>query len=422
MPFNLVMKCAVSSDGKRGQIIQLDDSGFLTSGALLQQDPAALAADPAGNYAFGVDSDAPVGQRIVEAGQFVLGAGGTSITGGLADAIQFGGANPIAGGVGGGAAISAGIAAAPDSFGRGTMKLNAGGTGDVQYSYYVIDGQRLNLLEIGGGTALNSLFSGTAQRQKTLDSNTINSAGVVALTGMDVVNGTTVVTDTAIGLFTIGGTTATATYDRNTGSSVSTLQQVSGSIPSGSIPSAAFDPATGRVLVGNTIVTGLALYYYDAGKAYVIDISPNSASHALSGQLVPRLPGKFSASIDLTGNMIGRAGGSSTAGPPNGEFAANFDGIETYSFMLDFTTTNTSLGLNGQVVDYATDPTSPNNLFQIDDATTGHGLIRLFGAALGDPSPAAVDNVSLYFIGPKQFVAIGTKAGVPSGVLYFEPQ
>jgi hypothetical protein len=286
----------------------------------------------------------------------------------------------------------------------------------------VIDGQRLNLLEIDGGTALNSLFSGTAQRQKTLDSNTINSTGVVALTGMNLLNGTTVVPDTAIGVFTIADTTAAATYDRNTGSSVGTLQQVSGSIPSGSIPSAAFDPATGRVLVANTILTGMALYYYDVGNAYVIDISPNMASHALSGQLVPRLPGKFSASTDLTGNLIGRAGGSSTAGQPNGEFAATFDGIENYSFLLDFTTTNAGLGLHGQVADYATDPTDPNNLFQIDDTTTGHGLFRLFGAVLGDPSTAARENASFYFIGPKQFVAIGNKAGVPSGVLYFEPQ
>src|SRR5262249_29175820 len=56
---NLVMKATVSSDGRRGQIIQTDESGFLTSGTLLQQDPAALSADPTGSYAFGVDSDAP---------------------------------------------------------------------------------------------------------------------------------------------------------------------------------------------------------------------------------------------------------------------------------------------------------------------------------------------------------------------------
>ena len=411
-PVNLVLKCAVSSDGTRGQIIQMDSSGYLTSGTLLQQDPAALAADPGGNYAFGVDSDAPVGLRIVEAGQFILGAGGASITGGLADAIQFGGANPIAGDViNGGAAISAGTATAPDSFGRGTLTLNAGGTGDVQYSYYVIDGQRLNLLEIDGGTALNSLFSGTAQRQKTLDGNSINSTGVVALTGMNLVNPTTVVPDTAIGMLTIGGATATATYDRNTGSSVSTLQQAVGSIPG------VFDTATGRVLVANTIVTEMALYYYDEGKAYAIDISPNSASHAFSGQLVPRVPGQFSASTDLTGNLIGRGGGSSTAGPPSADFAATFDGVENYSFMMDLTATSTSIGLNGQAVGV-----SAFDIFVIDDAATGHGSLRLFGGALGDSNTAATDNVSFYFIGPKQFVAIGNKVGVSSGVMFFEAQ
>jgi len=415
-PINLVLKCALSSDGKRGQIIQLDNSGFLTAGTLMQQDPTALTGDPGGNYAFGVDSDAPVGQRIVEAGQFVLSAGGTSISGGLADATQFGAANPVAGGVNGGAAIAADVAAAPDGLGRGTMTLNVGGTA-VQYCYYVTNGQQLNLLEIDSGAALQSVFSGTAQRQKTLDANTINSTGVFALTGMNVVNSTTVVPDSAIGVLTISGNSVNATFDRNTGTNVTSQQQVTGSIPSGSIPSAAFDPTTGRVVVANTMILGAALYYYDVGKAYLIDITPNSASHALSGQLIPQAAGPFSASSDLAGNLIGRAGGSSTAGPANVDLATTFDGASSYTFTLDLTTTNTGIGSNGQVVDYS--ETEP---FQINDSTVGHGLMKLVGGALGDPAATNEDIVSFYLIGPKQFVAIGNQAGVPSGVLYFDPQ
>jgi hypothetical protein len=416
MPVNLVLKCALSSDGKRGQIIQLDDSGFLTSGTLVQQDSSALAGDPGGNYAFGVDSDAPVGQRTVEAGQFILGAGGTSITGGLADAIQFGNANAI-GGINGGAAIAADTATAPDSFGRGTMKLNVGGTGEVQFSYYVTDGQRLNLLEIDGGAALSSLFSGTAQKQKTMDANTINSTGVFALTGMNLVNGTTATPDTVVGVVTITDPTATITYDRNTGLNVNVLQQVTGSIPSGSIPSAAFDATTGRVLVAQTIVTAMLFYYYDTGKAYVIDISPNSASHALSGQLVPQAAGPFSEATDLSGNFIGRAGGSSTAGAPNVDFASTFNGVSGYDYTLDLTTTNTSLGSNGQIVNF-----SSSAGFQIDDPVSGHGKLQLLGGVLGDSNVGTPDIVSFYLLGPNQFVAIGNVSGVPSGVLFFDPQ
>jgi len=416
VPVSLVLKCALSSDGKRGQIIQLDNSGFLTAGTLVQQDPAALAGDPGGNYAFGVDSDTPVGQRIVEAGQFVLGAGGASITGGLADATQFGAANPVAGGINGGTAIAVGPATAPDAFGRGTLTLDAGGA-SVQYSYYVTNGQQLNLLEIDGGAALQSVFSGTAQKQKALDANTINSTGVFALTGMNVVNSTTVVPDSTIGVLTISGISVNATFDRNTGTNVTLQQQVTGSIPSGSIPSAAFDPTTGRVVIANTMILGAALYYYDVGKAYLIDITPNSASHALSGQLIPQAAGPFSASSDLAGNLIGRAGGSSTAGPANVDLATTFDGASSYTFTLDLTTTNTGIGSNGQVVDYS--ETEP---FQINDSTVGHGLMKLVGGALGDPAATNEDIVSFYLIGPKQFVAIGNQAGVPSGVLYFDPQ
>ncbi|GAC1635124.1 MAG: hypothetical protein NVS9B14_11970 [Candidatus Acidiferrum sp.] len=423
-PINLVLKCALSSDGKRGQIIQLDNSGFLTAGTLIQQDPAALGGDSGGNYAFGVDSDAPVGLRIVEAGQFVLGTGGTSVTGGLADAMQYAGQNPVAGGINGGAAIGAGVATAPDSFGHGTLTLNIGGTA-VQYSYYVTNGQQLNLLEIDNGAALQSVFSGTAQRQKTLDANTVNSSGVLALTGMNVVT-STVVPDSVIGVLSVSGSASTATYDTNNGTSVSTQLSTTGFVPSGSIPSAAFDPATGRVLIANnpiatSFVGVAALYYYDTGKAYVIDITPNNNagafSHALSGQLVPQVAGPFSASGDLAGNLIGRAGGSSTAGPANVDFATTFDGASNYTATLDLTTTNTSLGSNGQVVDY-----SETDLFQVNDSVAGHGLMNLLGGALGDPNATNVDIVSFYLIGPKQLVAIGNQAGVPSGVLYFDPQ
>jgi hypothetical protein len=279
----------------------------------------------------------------------------------------------------------------------------------------VIDGQKLNLLETDGGAALNSLFSGTAQKQKTMDANTINSTGVLALTGMNLVNGTTVVPDTAIGVFTIAGTTVNVTYDRNTGSNVSFLQQVpGGSIPQ--IPNAAFDPTTGRVLVANTLVSGMLLYYYDTGKAYAIDISP-SASHALSGQLVPQAAGSFSTSTDLSGNLLGRAGGASTAGAPNVDFAATFNGTSGYDYTLDLTTTNTSIGSSGQVVNFAS-----SDGFQIDDAVTGHGEFRLLGGVLGDPNLGAPDIVSFYLIGPNQFVAIGNVSGVPSGVFFFDPQ
>jgi hypothetical protein len=194
-------------------------------------------------------------------------------------------------------------------------------------------------------------------------------------------------------------------------------QQVTGSIPSASIPSAAFDPTTGRVVIANTMILGAALYYYDTGKAYFIDITPNSASHALSGQLIPQASGPFSASSDLAGNLIGRAGGSSTAGPANVDFATTFDGASNYTTTLDLTTTNTSLGSNGQVVDY-----SESDLFQINDSVAGHGLLKLLGGALGDSSATSEDTVSFYLIGPKQFVAIVNQAGVPSGVLYFDPQ
>jgi hypothetical protein len=137
----------------------------------------------------------------------------------------------------------------------------------------------------------------------------------------------------------------------------------------------------------------------------------------LSGTLVPQAAGPFSAANDLSGNLIGRAGGSSTSTIPNVDLASTFNGTSGYAFTLDLTTTNTSLGSNGQVVDF-----NSSDQFQLQDPAAGHGLFQLLGGVLGDPAPSAEDVVSFYLIGPKQFVAIGNQPGVPSGVLYFDPQ
>jgi hypothetical protein len=160
----------------------------------------------------------------------------------------------------------------------------------------------------------------------------------------------------------------------------------------------------------------MLFYYYDTGKAYAIDISPNS-SHALSGQLVPQAAGPFSAATDLSGNLLGRAGGASTAGAPNADIASTFNGVSGYDYTLDLTTTNTALGSNGQVVNF-----SSSDAFQVDDPVTGHGKFQLLGGVLGDPNVGTPDIVSFYLIGPNQFVAIGSVAGVPSGVFFFDPQ
>src|SRR5271165_7051527 len=76
------MKFAMSADGTHGTIVDFDGSGFLVSGAILKQDTSLFSANPAPipahTYAFLLESDAPVTGRIVEDGEFTLGANGVT--------------------------------------------------------------------------------------------------------------------------------------------------------------------------------------------------------------------------------------------------------------------------------------------------------------------------------------------------------
>ncbi len=413
----LVLKCALSSDGKRARVIEFDGSDSLNAGTLLQQDSAALtAANPAGSYAFGLDSDAGsnagVSGRIVEAGQFALGSGGTSVTGGLADAGQAGAQNALFGGVSGGAPLDSAAASAtgPDSSGRGTLTLSFASNA-TKYAYYIVNAQQLNLIEIDTGGTFHTLQAGTAQLQKTLSANSINTTSVAALTGTTVVNGASA-PDVIIGVLSISGNSANANIDQNRGGSVFTNSLGSGSVLS-------FDPVTGRSLVANSLFVGAVLYLSDTGKGFVIDVTPaaNGGNHAFSGPLVPQAAPPFSTQSDLTGNFIAQGGGSSISTIANFDLAANFDGGSSYSAMGDLTTSNTSIGANGQVPNFAT-----SGGFRIDDTTLGRGEMQVLGGLLGDPNTFATDLVSFYLIGPNQFVAISEAAGVASGVLFFDPQ
>ncbi len=384
---------------------------------MLQQDSAALtAANPAGSYAFGLDSDAGsnagVSGRIVEAGQFALGSGGTSVTGGLADAGQAGAQNALFGGVSGGAPLDSAAASAtgPDSSGRGTLTLSFASNA-TKYAYYIVNAQQLNLIEIDTGGTFHTLQAGTAQLQKTLSANSINTTSVAALTGTTVVNGASA-PDVIIGVLSISGNSANANIDQNRGGSVFTNSLGSGSVLS-------FDPVTGRSLVANSLFVGAVLYLSDTGKGFVIDVTPaaNGGNHAFSGPLVPQAAPPFSTQSDLTGNFIAQGGGSSISTIANFDLAANFDGGSSYSAMGDLTTSNTSIGANGQVPNFAT-----SGGFRIDDTTLGRGEMQVLGGLLGDPNTFATDLVSFYLIGPNQFVAISEAAGVASGVLFFDPQ
>lgn len=421
----IILKCTFSADGKRGKVIELDSSLALTAGTILQQDPAGvstLTGASSTRFAFGLDSDAPVNNRVVETGQFIL-AGATSVTGGVADE---GEANvgAVFGGPAGAANVSPASSAvtAPDALGRGTLTLAIAATSTIttQYAYYVVSSSQLDLIETDTGGTLKTVQAGTAMNQSGLTATSSQGNSVIALTGMSTIGGAPS-PNVIIGQMFISGGAAQFTYDSNIpGGGAATLQQ--GISLSGSL----YDPNTGRMLLnlqpgGPPFVTDAAVYLYDTNAGFMADVTipADGTNQGFSGpvfaQTIPT--GSFTLQ-SLSGNMIGVGGATSSPSMANLDFAGNADGNGNFTALFDFTVPNLSVGLNGQGVD---GPLS-GFTFQIDNPAAGHGLWSQVPSGFFNNFPIKTDQMSFYLVGPNQFVAIEDLGFSPSGIIFFENQ
>ena len=415
-----VLTCAFSSDGARAKVIEVDGSLALNAGTLILQVPAAATALTASttptNFAFGLDSDAPVNGRVVEAGQFILGAGAASIKGGIADEGQAGAANPVFGGLAGAASIVPGSSSAtpPDASGRGTLTLSIAGSA-TQYAYYVVSSSQLNLIEIDAGGALKTVEAGTARNQKPLTASSIQATSVAALTGMTSVGGAPS-PDVVIGVLSTGaGGAPVASFDTNNAGTVALAQTATGSF---AVP---LDTTTGRSIISGTFFPDAVVYLYDAGSGFIADVTPsaNGVNHGFSGPLtVQALPNGGITLQSLSGNSIGLAGGSSSASMTNLDLAVNFDGAGNYMALFDFTVSNLGVGSSGQGENVLLNGAT----YRIDDANLGRGQLQQVPSGFFNNFPVQADAMSFYMIGPNQFVAIEELGLSPSGIMFFDPQ
>ena len=446
----LVLKGALSSDGTRGRIIEFDNTLTLVAGSLLKQDPAALAPPNAAvSYAFELDSDAGTSTingvtttgRIVEAGQFVMAAGATGITGGVVDGAQAQQPTYLIGTGVSAAPITAGPATAPDALGRGTLTLSAtsnGNTYATNYAYYVVNSQQLDLIEVDTGGTLLTVQSGTAQNQQNLTASSLdNMNSVVALTGSAPLSGSPAPA-VIIGLMSISGAAAAQAPV-----SLNFEYNVAGTANPGQAPStpigfvySALDP-TGRAVLGSTFFPSGVAYLYGPGQGFLIDITGNQGSsinsHAYSGPIIPQSGSPFTASSDIAGNYIAIAGGTSSPMIPDLDYAATFDAAGNYSAVADFTTSTLTVVTNGQVASASLSGLYGNPL---SDPVAGLGTWSFTHAVVGDfncdpavnpaCNPPGPTYGAFYMIGPRQFVAIGQGprggSGEPSGIFFFDPQ
>jgi hypothetical protein len=424
---HIILKFVLSSDGQRGRIVELDGAGFRNSGTILQQDATALtAANPSGTYAFGLDSDNPVGGRTVAAGRMVLNSSGVSS--GLIDETKASDPSPryVA------AAIAGGPFTLPDSFGRGTMTMAMSGTA-TKYAYYIVDAGRLNLMEIDPGLAFGTVQAGFARLQKP--NSNVNTTSVLQMTGMDAIPSTTTIGPQAIvGVMSIAaGSTFSLTFDSNDVGTMLTNHLAGGTVT--------YDPVTGRgqllapanppASVGgfsSGFVDSAVFYLYDDGAGFVIDTDPSTpngtppalatTNNALSGTLTPQAAGPFSSQT-ISGNLLVGFGGSAIVGIPN--MAAVFiadSTADTFNATGDVTSADPPAG-GGNLPNVAF-----TGSFALTDLTVGRGIAMLPSPLFGNFTASSNQTypASFYIIGPNEFVMIAVQNGAFSGVGFSDPQ
>jgi len=441
-PFPLSFKFALSPDYTRGRIEELDGALFVNAGTIQRQDPAGLAAaNPAGTYAFGVDSDAPLGGRTVEVGQLVLTS--NNVSGGIVDESKAGDPVPRYSA----ASLAASSLTAPDSSGRGTLTLSVAASGSVpassdQYAYYIVNSGQMNLIQIDAAPAFGTVFAGVARAQKALTASSVNTTAVVQLTGMDTVPGTTnqVGPDVIIGVMTIpnplGGTasTFTLTFDENDLGNIITAKLTAGAIT--------FDPATGRGTIsdpggfGVSFMDSAVFYLNDVGQGFVIDADPSTCvpggicpppnnypitNNAFSGALTPQATGVQFDNNSLSGNVVFSSGATAIPNIPSVLAGMTLTFDPTAAPPTNYTAKGDLSSLGSQ--DGNLPDVSFSGTYSVFGDPLGHGLIRLPEQIFAVfPGSGQLDSAFFYLIGPNQGVAIGIQQGTSSGVMFFDPQ
>jgi hypothetical protein len=420
---DIILKFTLSADGSNGTVVELDGVGYRDSGTIQLQDPAALTGSiPTGSFAFGLDSDAPVGGRIVEAGQLVLASGGT--VSGLVDQSKAADPSPRYSAT----PIDSGTTSAPDSSGRGTLSVTISGTTST-YAYYVVNSGQLNLIQTDPGHTFGTAQAGVARLQKSLTANSIFGNSVIEWTGMDVEPVTQVIgPEVLIGVMNVApgnqnGSFFNLTFDSNDLGIILSNHPATGFVSS-------FDPATGRGLIHvaggfqTGFVNDATFYLYDQGAGFIIDSDistptgtpPNltSTNNAFSGTFVPQSGAPF-GSNSISGGLILRSGASAIPLIPN--ITAGFT-VDTADGILnglgDLTSADSQTG-NAPDVQFTGQYLAPS-------ATLGRNLARFPAPFFGDFSNSNGQNAVYYMIAPNQFVLIGAQSGINSGVSFFTPQ
>jgi hypothetical protein len=410
----------LTADGKSGNLEERDQSLAVVSGKLYQQDPTAFSlAIAGGDYAFGAGTafngnvasnnnwQAMVGHILVSGddGSFQIG---------LVDMSEAQTGPTLTN-----AKLAGGISA-PDTNGRGTMNMIPTGAAATSYVYYVVSASKMVFVEFDtASTGVNTIFAGTATRQKTpFSTSTLNGASVFWANGQENVN---VMGSSAAGgrLVFSKSTSASVEFDRTYNSSGHPANNT------GTGLTVALDITTGRGTVtfangaSNLLFDSAVLYMYDANSGYLLDTTKSTLAEALFGQFLPQAAGPFDSTY-LSGNLLTLEGGYESRA------AAQFFGVMTiaspsgaYSF-FDYYQDSSGNIQTGTISG------DPQAVLGNIEATSGRGTGN-FDPSGNQCSNDAVCGSAFYLIGKNQAVMVNQPKAAPatqedSSTVFLDPQ
>jgi hypothetical protein len=393
---------SLQASGAFGQIMSLDQNGFIAAGTMqLQSSSAFTLAGLAGDFVASLDgrtSSSPTSAL----GSFTLASSGATSNDTFDRSIA---------GVGTAATTGASAAvlfapAGPDANGRGTftLTLNDGLATTVtqNFAYYAITAKRIVAVETDSSGSMTADFA-----SQTIPATPTTTGSVFGMAGLD-----TAVSDeiSAVGqlqMTGVGATAGTLNWDAND------AVDGSGSVftaNSSTLDAVAYDPTTGRGTVtisgGNTHGIGDTLVFYlsGAGTGFILDATASANNRAMAGPLTAQATGSFSAATDLSGLGIFRSRGSSV----NDAFAlvglfGPSTGTTPYTALFD-----------------VRQPGSADALDQTTGVTVG-SIAGTVGRGTFTFAGSSTTN-AFYIVGPNQFVFIDiTQSDGASPVFFVNP-
>ena len=314
--FAISVNPSVTPPSSKGKMIEFDGVAQ-ASGVFLKQTPTAFTLSSiTGNYAFGMLGIDGQGARYGFAGQFVANGAGSFSAGSLDSDSAI--AGPVSNtGV-------TGTYTAPDATtGRGTASITVAGPTTTNYSYYVVDGTQLLIMDIDqvSNQARPIVGGNMLQQSGSFGQNSFNGTGVFETTASPALG--------QVGLLTgDGSANITLNSDLNTAGHV-TSETGQGTYT--------VDVGNGRTTLSGVIfpTSNPVLYLTKANQGFIIGTDPAVTFGFMTAQVGP---GSFSAA-SLSGVYFGGSVAPIAGAANNQVDIATADGVSAIDFITDASST-----------------------------------------------------------------------------------